>query len=446
MSDSTPHGQGLGAHVPDPGRTLAQWARDTTRENPWPLHMLSTNIKAYLDKMSEMWVEGQIVEYKARPANKMTFFVLKDLQENASMQVKAFGSVISSAGPALDSGARVVMRIKPDYYVGNGQLALMAKEIHTVGLGDMLAQIEKLRAQLQSEGLFAPERKKPLPFLPNCIGLITGRNSDGMKDVLENARKRWPNIPFEIREVLVQGPNSPAEVTAALRELDGLAHVDVIIIARGGGSVEDLLGFSDEGLVRAAASAQTPIVSAIGHDADTPLLDYVADLRASTPTDAAKRVVPDWAEQMAFVTEGRARLSAAVRTRFQRAREDLQAWITRPVLLNPMQIVDDKRNDLEQGIAALHTRMSGVLSGYGQELAELRGSLRSLSPQSTLERGYAVLRLPGAKVLTSSEQTKKGDLLEAILAEGRLIATVFGTTSPDGTTGTNTNTPATQED
>ncbi|MCI1867008.1 MAG: exodeoxyribonuclease VII large subunit, partial [Actinomyces sp.] len=253
------------------------------------MRRLTENIKVYVDRMSEMWVEGQVVEYKPRPGTKMAFFVLRDTEADTSMTVSTFPGVLDRTGPGFDEGARVVVRVKPTFWERRGTLNLRAAEVHLQGIGDLLARIEELRHALDAEGLFAEGRKVPLPFLPQRVGLICGRNAKAKDDVIVNATARWPGITFEIREVAVQGPSCVPQVSAAMAELDALPEVDVIVVARGGGAVEDLLPFSDEVLVRAAAAVRTPLVSAIGHEGDAPLLDLVADYRASTPTDAARR-------------------------------------------------------------------------------------------------------------------------------------------------------------
>lgn len=426
-----------GGQSPSDRPPLAARAGQTTPENPWPLAHLSRKIKDYVDKMPATWIEAEVVEYKQRPANRMTFFVAKDLHENASMQIKAFGNVIAAAGPALDEGARVIMQVKPDYYTGSGSLAMMASEIRTVGLGELLVALERLRQRLDQEGLFSPARKKPLPFLPRRIGLICGRGAKAKDDVIVNATARWPGADFEIREVAVQGPSCPGEVMAALEELDAMEGIDVIVITRGGGAVEDLLGFSDEALVRAAAAARTPVVGAIGHETDTPLLDYVVDFRASTPTDAAKRIVPDLREQLEFLGEGRARMRAALGFKLQNAYAELAQIRQRPVMQNPQSALQMRGQELAHLLTKMRSAVNTQLAAERTELAQLRGTLRAISPQATLDRGYSVLRLPNKSVITDATQVKRGDLIEAMLANGSLVASVVGMTNSAQTQGEN---------
>lgn len=405
-------------------------AADTTRDNPWPLRRLTENIKIYVDRMSTLWVEGQVVEYKPRPGTKMAFFVLRDIETDTSMTVTAWPSMLDASGPAFTEGARVVTRVKPVFWERRGTLNLRAEEVHVAGLGDLLARIEQTRRRLAEEGLFDAERKKPLPFLPRTIGLICGRNAKAKDDVLVNASARWPGARFEIREVAVQGDRAVPEVTRALGELDAIESIDVIVIARGGGSVEDLLPFSEEALVRAAASASTPIVSAIGHEGDAPLLDLVADYRASTPTDAARRIVPDFAVESEGISQCRSRMRAALGARLAREAQELALVTSRPVLLSPDAVLDSHRDQLSRGTEAMRRAVERRLASESQELVRARASLAALSPQGTLDRGYAMLKLPNGALIRDAAEVGKGALIEGILARGRLVAQVVGTTRP----------------
>lgn len=405
-------------------------AADTTRDNPWPLRRLTENIKIYVDRMSTLWVEGQVVEYKPRPGTKMAFFVLRDVETDTSMTVTAWPSMLDASGPAFTEGARVVTRVKPVFWERRGTLNLRAEEVHVAGLGDLLARIEQTRRHLAEEGLFDAERKKPLPFLPRTIGLICGRNAKAKDDVLVNASARWPGARFEIREVAVQGDRAVPEVTRALGELDAIESIDVIVIARGGGSVEDLLPFSEEALVRAAASASTPIVSAIGHEGDAPLLDLVADYRASTPTDAARRIVPDFAVESEGISQCRSRMRAALGARLTREAQELALVTSRPVLLSPDAVLDSYGDQLSRGTEAMRRAVERRLASESQELVRARASLAALSPQGTLDRGYAMLKLPNGALIRDAAEVGKGALIEGVLARGRLVAQVVGTTRP----------------
>ena len=403
-------------------------AADTTRDNPWPLSRLTQNIKIYVDRMSVLWVEGQVVQYNPRPGSRMAFFTLRDTESDTSMTVTAFPNVITAIGAGFEEGVKVVARVKPVFWERSGSLNLQAAEIHLQGLGDLLAQIERLRQRLAAEGLFDANRKKPLPFLPRVIGLVCGRNAKAKDDVIVNASARWPAARFEVREVAVQGQYAVREVTQAIAELDSLPQVDVIVVARGGGSVEDLLPFSDEALVRAAARASTPLVSAIGHEGDAPLLDYVADYRASTPTDAARRIVPDLAQELDGLARARERMRSAVQRRLAQERYNLDLLVSRPIFLAPAATLEPHRAFIDSVLTSLRTQVERRLNSERQSILQASATLQALSPQATLERGYSMLRLPSGELVRDASQVPKGTLVEGILAQGRLVAQVVGST------------------
>ena len=403
-------------------------AADTTRDNPWPLSRLTQNIKIYVDRMSALWVEGQVVQYNPRPGSRMAFFTLRDTESDTSMTVTAFPNVITAIGAGFEEGVKVVARVKPVFWERSGSLNLQAAEIHLQGLGDLLAQIERLRQRLAAEGLFDIDRKKPLPFLPRVIGLVCGRNAKAKDDVVVNASARWPAARFEVREVAVQGQYAVREVTQAIAELDSLPQVDVIVVARGGGSVEDLLPFSDEALVRAAAQASTPLVSAIGHEGDAPLLDYVADYRASTPTDAARRIVPDLAQELDGLARAREGMRSAIQRRLDQERYNLDLLVSRPIFLAPAATLEPHRTFIDSALTSLRTQVERRLSSERQNILQASATLQALSPQATLERGYSMLRLPSGELVRDTSQVPKGTLVEGILAQGRLVAQVVGST------------------
>lgn len=403
-------------------------AADTTRDNPWPLSRLTQNIKIYVDRMSALWVEGQVVQYNPRPGSRMAFFTLRDTESDTSMTVTAFPNVITAIGAGFEEGVKVVARVKPVFWERSGSLNLQAAEIHLQGLGDLLAQIERLRQRLAAEGLFDTDRKKPLPFLPRVIGLVCGRNAKAKDDVIVNATARWPGARFEVREVAVQGQYAVREVTQAIAELDSLPQVDVIVVARGGGSVEDLLPFSDEALVRAAAQASTPLVSAIGHEGDAPLLDYVADYRASTPTDAARRIVPDLAQELDGLARAREGMRSAIQRRLAQERYNLDLLVSRPIFLAPTATLEPHRTFIDSALTSLRTQVERRLNSERQSILQASATLQALSPQATLERGYSMLRLPSGELVRDASQVPKGTLVEGILAQGRLVAQVVGST------------------
>jgi exodeoxyribonuclease VII large subunit len=395
---------------------------ETSSDSPAPVRVVTEAIKEYVDRLGPIWIEGEIAELNER-SGMMAFMRLRDTSADMSISVMCHKSVIASVKP-LPANARVVIYAKPSWYTKSGTLSMAAKEIRQVGVGELLARLEALKSLLASEGLFSVDRKVSLPLLPRKVGLICGRNTDAEKDVVENARRRWPAVQFEIREVTVQGAAAVVEVSAALRELEANSDVDVIIITRGGGSFEDLLPFSDESLIRLAASCETPIVSAIGHEKDSPLLDLVADYRASTPTDAAKRVVPDIAEEIATIEKLRDRATRALTARIDYESNFISQLRSRPVMKDPgafIAILHDELNDLRQR----STRsFAATLGAERKELKAITAHLRSLSPQSTLDRGYSVVRNAKGDVIRDPKQLSKGEAIAIKVAKGETSATV----------------------
>jgi exodeoxyribonuclease VII large subunit len=318
------------------------------------------------------------------------------------------------------------MQAKPVFWTQRGSLVLDARQIRPVGVGELLARLEYLKRHLAQEGLFDRDRKRALPFLPRRVGLVCGRASAAERDVVENARRRWPATRFEIRQVAVQGATAVAEVTAALAELDAHPQVDVIVIARGGGGVEDLLPFSNETLVRAVAAAGTPVVSAIGHDVDTPLLDLVADHRASTPTDAAKAVVPDAVAERAAVAGARERSRRALAGRLHAERRRLVELRSRPVLRDKGAFVRSQQAVVEALRERARRRVEGQLHRARDHTAHLGAQLRTLSPQSTLDRGYAIVQRPDGEVVLDPADLEVGELLRVRVARGDFAARPVG--------------------
>jgi len=413
---------------------LPSKAAQTTVERPWPVRLLSENIARYVSRMSALWVEGQVVQLNRRPGARVAFLTLRDVEADMSLTVTLRVNVLNAAGADLSPGARIVVHAKPTFWTGRGSLQLEANEIQTVGLGALLARIEQLRQVLAAEGLFDAERKKPLPFLPRKIGLIVAREGQAEHDVVVNARARWPQVQFEIRQVAVQGQYAVGQVSNALSELDSDPDIDVIVIARGGGSVEDLLPFSNETLIRAVAAARAPVVSAIGHEQDSPLLDHVADLRASTPTDAARRIVPDVAEERRGVSTCLQRLRHAITTRIASEQQHLTALRQRPALANPLTLFDER----EDHVLAHRDRARRAFTSHLQHeklhIAHLRSQVRALSPQSTLDRGYAIVQTEASDVVRNSNQTARGANLHVRLAAGSLMTTVTEVQAPPAQT------------
>jgi exodeoxyribonuclease VII large subunit len=395
---------------------------ETSSESPAPVRVVSEAIKDYVDRLGPIWIEGEISELNER-SGMMAFMRLRDTSVDMSISVMCHKSVIATVKPLPDN-ARVVLYAKPSFYTKNGSISFSAREIRQVGVGELLARLEALKNLLASEGLFDSDRKVVLPLLPKVIGLICGRNTDAEKDVVENAKRRWPSVKFEIREVTVQGAAAVSEVSDALRELEANKDVEVIIITRGGGSFEDLLPFSDEGLVRLASSCSTPIVSAIGHEKDAPLLDLVADYRASTPTDAAKRVVPDIAEEIAMISAMRDRARRTLLNRINLEATQIANFKNRPVMKDPHVLITT-RADIIAGLRDRSNRsFAHQLKLAKEELKQIKARVRALSPQATLDRGYSVVQLADGQIVTDPKKLKQGDLLRLRLAKGETQATV----------------------
>ncbi len=395
---------------------------ETSSESPAPVRVVTEAIKEYVDRLGPIWIEGEIAELNER-SGMMAFMRLRDTSADMSLSVMCHKSVIAAVKP-LPANARVVIYAKPSWYTKSGTLSMSAKEIRQVGVGELLARLEALKSLLADEGLFSIDRKVSLPVLPRKVGLICGRNTDAEKDVVENARRRWPAVEFEIREVTVQGAAAVVEVSAALRDLEVDSEVDVIIITRGGGSFEDLLPFSDESLIRLAASCVTPIVSAIGHEKDSPLLDLVADYRASTPTDAAKRVVPDIAEEVAGIQKLRDRAYRALSARVEYESNYIAQLRSRPVMKDPGAFLVILREELDDLRDRSRRSFTATIEAERKELKAITAHLRSLSPQSTLDRGYSVVRDAKGEVIRDPKQLKSGDLLTIKVAKGETSATV----------------------
>lgn len=372
-----------------------------------------------MERLGAVWVEAQLIEISRRSGTRTIFLTLRDKLAEVSVSVTASPMTLDAAGP-LTEGATVVARIKPTYFESSGRFIFSCDAITPMGEGRLLARLEQTKRLLQAEGLFDPSLKKPLPFLPKAVGLVTGAGSAAERDVVENARRRWPAVQIVASYALVQGPQACEQLIAAVEHLDRRQEVDVIIIARGGGSVEDLLPFSDEGLIRAVAACRTPVVSAIGHESDSPILDLVADYRASTPTDAAKRVVPDVAEEKTRVHQARQRMVQAMSGLVGRQQELLNALRSRPVLMDPTatfgrryEQLADLRHRADRAIGSTIERESALI---GHHLARVR----AMSPQATLERGYSILLDPDGVAVRTVEQIKVGEDLLAQLADGQL--------------------------
>ena len=393
---------------------------ETSADSPVPVRTVARLIGQWVARLGRVWVEGQVTEVSRRPGAGTVFLTLRDPVADVSLRLTCARGVCDAVAPPLTDGARVVVNARPEFYLARGSLTLAATEIRPLGVGALLARLEQLKSVLHAEGLFDPARKRPLPFLPRVVGLVCGRASAAEHDVLEVARARWPAVRFDVREVAVQGPTAVSQVGEALRSLDRQPEVDVVVVARGGGSVEDLLPFSDEALVRLVAGLRTPVVSAIGHEPDVPLLDLVADVRASTPTDAARRVVPDVGEETARVRQARDRLRRALRGRLEAEQRSLDGLRARPALADPSRDLAARSEDVARLRDRARRCTTAALDRADADLVSTRARVRALSPQATLDRGYAVLQRPDGHVVRDPADVTDGDLLQARVAGGRL--------------------------
>ncbi|MET0317977.1 MAG: exodeoxyribonuclease VII large subunit [Rhodococcus fascians] len=400
----------------------------STAEEPWPVRTVAMKVAGWIDKLGSVWVEGQLTQINARPGTRTAFLVLRDPSADMSLSVTCSPQLLDRSPVPLTEGARVILYGKLSFYTGRGTISLRATDIRAVGVGELLARIERLRALLAAEGLFDPRLKRPLPFLPRTIGLVTARASAAEKDVLTVARRRWPAVHFEVRHTPVQGPTAVPAILDALSDLDG--NVDVIILARGGGSVEDLLPFSDEALCRAISKATTPIVSAIGHEPDSPLSDHVADLRAATPTDAAKLVVPDAVAEQNLIAELRSRTAAALRNWVQREARALEMIRHRPALADPVAGIDRRSEEITRLVDAGRRDVLRGLAKQETLVEHLRARLQTLGPAATLARGYAVVQRVVAgtdpEVLRSVDDAPPGTQIRVRVADGAVTAAVMG--------------------
>ena len=399
---------------------MNQDAQGTSAENPYPVRGVATRVAKWIDRLGMVWVEGQIAQLNIRGG--VAFIVLRDPAADMSLSVVCPRDLVVNAPVKLAEGIQVVMHGKPNFHTGRGTFSLRISEIRAVGLGELLARIERLRGLLEAEGLFDPRLKRPIPFLPNTIGLITGRASDAERDVMTVAATRWPAARFAVRNTNVQGPKAVPQIVEALRALDGDPDVDVIVLSRGGGGVEDLLPFSDETLCRAIAACTTPVISAIGHEADSPLCDLVADVRAATPTDAAKRVVPDAAAEQARVSELRRRSAQSLRNWVHREQHTVSQLRSRPALAQPMQALETRAEEVHRARTAARRDVTRLIAGEADRIGHLAARLTTLGPAATLSRGYAVVQVVSdpMTVLRSATEAPPGTRLRVRVADGAI--------------------------
>ncbi|WP_436701701.1 exodeoxyribonuclease VII large subunit [Nocardioides sp. BYT-33-1] len=404
-------------------------ALETSLEKPAPVRAIANALAGWIDRLGAVWVEGQVTQVTRRPGLATVFLTLRDSVADISIPVTCSRVLFDGLPTPVTEGASIVIHARPSYYANRGSLSLNAREIRMVGLGELLARLERRRQLLAAEGLFAQERKRRLPAVPRRIGLVTAPKSAAERDVLENTARRWPAAAFTTAYASMQGQRSATEVIEAVRRLDADPEVDVIVVARGGGSVEDLLPFSDEGLIRVVAAARTPVVSAIGHEPDSPLLDLVADVRASTPTDAAKLIVPDMAQERLMVDRARDALRRAVRHRLDREQAQLDALRSRPALAHPGTLIDARLDELADWRSRIRRQLEWQLDRAADDLDHRRARVRALSPLATLRRGYAVLQDADGHVVTSVHAVAADAPLSVRVADGRIHVTAT-TTEP----------------
>jgi exodeoxyribonuclease VII large subunit len=397
---------------------------ETSPDAPAAVRTIANGIAGWINQLGAVWVEGQLTDVSIGRGTTTVFGTLRDTDADISLRFTCNRRVFEAVDPPVTDGSRVVVNAKPNFFARRGTLALAVNEIRHVGIGELLARIERLKQLLAAEGLFASYRKRKLPFLPHTIGLICGRDSAAERDVLENAKRRWPAVAFRIEYASVQGPSAAGEVMTALRKLDADDSVEVIVIARGGGSLEDLLPFSDEGLIRAVSNTKTPVVSAIGHEPDSPLLDLVADLRASTPTDAAKRIVPDVREELDGVRLLRERGTRAITSWLDRELHALAAIRSRPALAAPVSDLQRRADEVAALVDRSRRTLTHRLDRASDDIAHRLASVRALSPKATLERGYSVLQLADGTAVREVAQVAPGDVLQARVTDGRFAVEV----------------------
>ena len=409
---------------------MSEPAQGGSAEHPFPVRAVAVRIQGWIDRLGSVWVEGQLTQINVRPGVRTVFMVLRDPAVDMSLTITASRELVAAAPVKLTEGTQVVVYGKPNFYTGRGSFSLRVSEIRPVGVGELLARIEKLRRLLDAEGLFDPRLKRPIPFLPGTVGLITGRASAAEHDVVAVATGRWPAVRFTIRNTAVQGPTAVAQIVDALRDLDADPAVEVIVLARGGGSVEDLLPFSDETLCRAVAACRTPVVSAIGHEPDNPLCDLVADLRAATPTDAAKRIVPDTAAELALVADLRRRSRQALQNWVLREERVLAGLRARPVLADPLAALAAHGEQVARAVAAIRRDITRFIAAQTDHVGHLAARLSTLGPAATLARGYAVVQTisadGAATVLRSVDDAAAGTRLRVRVSDGALAATSEG--------------------
>jgi exodeoxyribonuclease VII large subunit len=400
-------------------------AAETSRENPWPVRALAQRMTEYVARAPAAWVEGQLAQVTMRGGSQASFLTLRDPSVPMSLQVVCSRALLMSMNPPPSEGSRVVVHGRFEFYPARGTLSFKVDQMHPVGIGELLARLERLRRLLAAEGLTDPRRKRPLPFLPTVVGLITGRASAAESDVLANARARWPAVRFRVENPAVQGVSAVTQIIESLARLDADPEVDVIVLARGGGSVEDLLPFSDEALCRAVSGCRTPVIAAIGHEPDHPIVDDVADVRCSTPTDAGKRVVPDALAERRQVEQWQARARRALTGWVSTEQARLHRLTSASVLADPFSPLDRRQREVERDRDRGRASLDRTLERMERDIAHRRAQLAVLGPAATLARGYAVVQSAGT-VLRSVGDAPAGADLRIRVADGAVLAVSTG--------------------
>ena len=399
---------------------LPRFARDTTPENPWPVSLLSQHFHDAVERWPAAWIEGQIIEINARRTGTV-YLTLRDSFQEVSISALGFGAFAQKAR-AFQQGDRVVMHGQADLWVKSTRLSFRADDIRRIGSGGIKEQIDELRKKLKGEGLFDESNKVPIPEFPTTIGIVCGPGARAEGDIITNVNLRWPIVNFAVKYAHVQGPQCPTEVVQAIQELDADPAVDMIIVARGGGSFEDLIGFSDERVVRATAACVTPIISAVGHEDDWTLIDLASDMRASTPTDAAKRVVPDVREQQQLVASAIGTMSMRMRAMVDNESRLIEGYVNRPSLTHPQTMVESHERDIADAVRAMRIGLTRIVDDAQMHVEKLKATLTALSPQSTLDRGYAVLQNASGHVVDDAGDVHVGDELTITLRHGTVVA------------------------
>lgn len=411
----------VGGLQPRPLDQLPRLASETTADNPWPVSVLSQKFHAAVEKWPAAWICGQITEINTRRAGS-AYLTVRDDFDDIAISVSGWRN-FAAAAAQFKQGDRVVIHGRADIWVKQTRLSFIGDDIRKIGAGGLKEQIDELRKKLKGEGLFDAEHKVPLPEFPGCIGLICAPQARAEGDVITNVNLRWPAVRFKVVHAHVQGAQCPPDIIAAIQSLDADPDVDVIIVARGGGAFEDLVGFSDEGVVRAAAACSTPLVSAIGHEDDWTLIDLAADLRASTPTDAAKKVVPDVREQWQLIDGAVKQMRMRVSGRVDEQIRLIEGYANRPSLTKPLTMLEPHQRFLDDARGRMDIGMRRIVDDAALQVEKAYASLTALSPQSTLNRGYAVVQDADGHVVDDANTVHAGDELTLTLKRGVVATT-----------------------